>query len=90
MFVSFAKKASNKLHQLARTSKDMTKDKLKTVFFPSQFVYCPSAWMFHNRTLNRTNKLREIALRLVHTDNTPSFYEILQKESSFTTHHRNI
>ena len=33
MFVSFAKKASNKLHQLARTSKDMTKDKLKTMFF---------------------------------------------------------
>ena len=37
------KKASNKLHALARTSKYMTKDKLKTIinaFFSSQFAYC--------------------------------------------------
>ena len=37
------KKASNKLHALARISKYMTKDKLRTimnVFFSSQFAYC--------------------------------------------------
>ena len=84
------KKASNKLHPLAWTSKYMAKEKLKTVFFSSQFVYCPLAWMFHNGTLNSTNKLQEIALHLVHTDNIPSFYELLQKDRSFTTHHRNI
>ena len=47
--------------------------------------------MFHNRTLNnRINKLQERALRLVRNDNTSSFYELLQKDNSFTIHHRNI
>ena len=47
--------------------------------------------MFHNLTLNnRINKLQERALRLVHNDNTSSFYELLQKDNSFTIHHRNI
>ena len=60
-------------------------------FFSSQFAYCPLIWMFHNRTLNnRINKLQERALRLVHNDNTSSFYELLQKDNSFTIHHRNI
>ena len=72
----------------------MTKDKLKTIidaFFPSQFAYCPLVWMFHNRTLNnRINKFQERALRLVHNDNTSSFYELLQKDNSFTIRHRNI
>ena len=38
------KKASNKLHALARISKYTTKDKLRTVmnaFFTSKFAYCP-------------------------------------------------
>ena len=60
-------------------------------FFSSQFAYCPLIWMVHNRTLNsRINKLQESALRLVHNDNTSSFYELLQKDNSFTIHHRNI
>ena len=45
------KKASNKLHALARISKYMTKDKLRTImnaFFPSQFAYCLLIWMFHS------------------------------------------
>ena len=88
------KKASNKLHALARISKYMTKDKLRTImnaFFTSQFAYCPLIWIFYNRTLNnRINKLQERALRLVHNDNTSSFYELLQKDNSFTIHHRNI
>ena len=47
--------------------------------------------MFHNRTLNNIiNKLQERALRLVHNENTSSFYELLQKDNSFTDHHRNI
>ena len=88
------KKASNKLHVLARISKYMTKDKLRTIMnvsFTSQFAYCPLIWMFDNRTLNnKINKLQERALRLVHNDNTSSFYELLQKDNSFTIHHRNI
>ena len=47
--------------------------------------------MFRNRTRNNgINKLQERALRLVHNDNTSSFYELLQKDNSFTIHHRNI
>ena len=72
----------------------MTKHKLRSImnaFFSSQFAYCPLIWMFHNRTLNnRINKLQEWALRLVHNDNISSFYELLQKDNSFTIHHRNI
>ena len=83
----FCKKASNKIHALARISKYMTRDKLKTIinaFFSSQ---C----MFHNRTLNIIiNKLQKRALRLVHNDNTSPFYELLQKDNSFTIHHQNI
>ena len=71
----------------------MTKYKLRTIvnaFFSSQFAYCPLIWMFHNRTLNnRINKLQERALRLVHNDNTSSFYELLQKDNSLIIHHRN-
>ena len=60
-------------------------------FFSSQFAYCPLIWMVHNRTLNsRINKLQESALRLVHNDNTSSFYELLQQDNSYTIHHRNI
>ena len=88
------KKSSSRLHALSRISKYMTKDKLRTimdVFLSSQFAYCPLIWMFHNRTLNnRINKLQERALRLVHNDNTSSFYELLQKDNSFTIQHRNI
>ena len=72
----------------------MTKDKLRNImnaFFTSQFAYYPLIWMFHNRTLNnRINKLQERALRLVQNDNTSSFYELLQKDNSFTIHHQNI
>ena len=56
-------KASNELHALARTSKYMTKDKLKTImkaFLSSQFAYCPLICTFHSRTLNnRINNLQE-------------------------------
>ena len=66
------KKGSQKLHALARISKHLSKDKLKTLmktFITSQFNYCPLTWMFHNRTLNnKINKLHERALRLVYDD----------------------
>ena len=45
------KKASNKLHALARISKYMTKDKLRIIMnvcFSSQFSYFPLVWMRHN------------------------------------------
>ena len=72
----------------------ITKDKLRTImdiFFSSQLANYPAVWMVLNRTLNsKINKLQERALCLVHNDNTSSFYEFLQKDNSFTIHHRNI
>ena len=84
-------KGSNKWHTLSRISKHMIKDIFRTkmnVFFSSQFSCCPLIWMFHNQILKkRINKLQEIELCLLHNDNTSSFYELLQKENSFTIHH---
>ena len=39
---------------------------------------------------HRINKLQERALRLIHNDNTSYFYQPLQKDNSFTIHHRKI
>ena len=45
------KKASNKLHALARISNYMNTDKLRVImkaFINAQFGYCPLVWMFHS------------------------------------------
>ena len=91
---NICKKASMKLHALARVSKYMSRNKLRIImkaFIESQFGYCPLIWMFHNRTLNnRINKIHERALRLVYKDNTSTFSELLSKDNSFSIHHRNL
>ena len=88
------KKASQKLHALARISHHMSQEKLRVImkaFIESQFGYCPLVWMFYSRTLNnRINKLHERALRLVYKDTRLSFNELLRKDNSFTIHHRNL
>ena len=91
---SICKKASLKLHALARISKFMSKDKLRILtkaFVESQFGYCPLIWMFHNRTLNnKINKLHERALRLVYNDQKSTFKDLLNMDQSFTIHERNL
>ena len=68
-----------------------TNVELWMAFFTFQSAYCPLVWMSHNWTLNyKINKLQERALRLVHDDNTSSFYEIPQKDNFFSIHYRNI
>ena len=88
------KKASQKIHALARISNFMSQDKLRIIisaFIESQFGYCPLAWMFHSRTLNnRINRLHEGALRLVYKDHHLTFRELLRKDNSFCIHHRNL
>ena len=88
------KKASQKLHALARISNLMSKDKLRILmkaFIESQFGYCPLIWMFHSRTLNnRINRLHERALRLVYKDSHLTFQELLHKDKSFSIRHRNL
>ena len=67
---SLCKKASQKLHALARIAHYMDFEKrrsLMNAFEMSQFNYCPLIWMFHNRALNNSiDKIHERALRLVY------------------------
>ena len=53
--------------------------------------YCPLIWMFHSRTLNnKINRLHKQALRIVYSDFKANFDELLEKDGSFSIHHRNI
>ena len=60
-------------------------------FAESQFGYCPLIWMFHNRKVNsKINHLQERSLRIVCNDYITSFEDLLKKDNSFKTHHKNI
>ena len=64
---------------------------LMKAFIESQFNYCPLIWMLHSRTLNnKINRIHERALRTVHSDYNSSFYELLDKDGSFTIDQRNV
>ena len=86
---NLCKKANLKLHELARISHLMNEDKLRLLmkaFIESQFQYCPLVWMFHSRSLN--NKINR--LRLVYKDCNASFEQLLERDNSFSIHHRNL
>ena len=62
------KKASQKLHAIARISSYPNKNKLRltlNAFFSPQFGCFPLFWMFHNRRFNKINCLHEPMLRVV-------------------------
>ena len=84
---SLCKKASQKLHALARILHyvDLNKRRnLMKVFITSQFSYCPLIWMFHSRSLNnKINRIHERALRLVYQNNL-NFSELLDLDNSVT------
>ena len=88
------KKASQKLHALARIAKYMDSQKLRIImkaFIESQFNYCPLIWMFHSRVLNnKINRLHERALRIVYKNSHLTFEELLLQDKSFSIHHRNL
>ena len=87
-------KVSTKVTILARISKHMTFEKRRILlksFIESQFSYCPLVWMFHGRISNgKINRIYERALRIVYKDYTSTFEDLLEKDKSFTVHHRNI
>ena len=64
------KKASKKLHALARIFKYVETSKrriLVNAFIISQFSYCPLIWMFHSRKMEHSiNRIHERALRLIY------------------------
>ena len=88
------KTVSLKLHALTRISPYLNIERLRIImkaFIESQFSYCPLIWMFHSQTLNnRINRLHERALRLVYKNSISTFEELLEKDNSFTVHHRNL
>ena len=83
---------NKKLNALYRNGSHMSLDKRKMLlrtFIESQFSSL--IWMFHSRTLNnKINRLHEKALRIVYGDYKSKFDELLEKDSSFSIHHRNI
>ena len=85
---SLCKKASQKLHALARVVNfmDLAKHKsLMKAFITSQYRYCPLIWMFHSRQLNnRINMIQERALRLVYRDSKLTFDDLLKLDNSVT------
>ena len=91
---NLCKKASKKLHALARVSSYMNMEKRRVImksFINAQFGYCPLVWMMHSRILNnRINKIHERALRIVYDDNKSTFEELLCKDDAVSIHVRNI
>ena len=91
---NICKKASQKLNALARISPYMTIEKRRTImnaFINSQFGYNPLVWMLHSRILNnRINRIHERTLRIVYSDKTSSYIQLLEKGDAVTVHHRNL
>ena len=85
---------NKRLNALQRIANRMSLDKRKKilkVFMESQFSYCPLIWMFHSRILdNKIKRLHVKALRIVYSDFKANFDELLEKDGSFSIHHRNI
>ena len=88
------KKASQKLHALARLSNLMRIRQRKTImnaFIKSQFSYCPLIWMCRGRTTHpMINNIHGRASRIVYKYNNSSFAQLLEKASSVIIHHRNL
>ena len=88
------KKASQKLHALARVSNLMSIRQRKIImnaFIHSQFSYCPLIWMCHSRTIpSLINNIDERSLRIVYKDDDSSFVTLLEQSGSVSIHHRNI
>ena len=60
-----------------------------SVFFNSQFNYCPLVWMCHNLATNRKlNKLHQKCLHII--CNYVSLKELLKKDGSVSIHDKNI
>ena len=60
-------------------------------FIESQFNYCTLIWMLHSRTMNnKINSLHERSLRIVYSDQSSTFEELLERDETFSIHHKNI
>ena len=91
---NLCKKASQKLHALARIVNYTGLPKrqvLMKAFITSQFCYYTLIWMLDSRTLNnRINNIHERALRLTYKDNKSSFKQLVEKDHSVIVHQKNL
>ena len=87
-------KVSKKLNALGRIAGYITFEKRRMLFkafIESQFNYCPLIWMLHSRTMNnKINRLHERSLRIVYSDQSSTFEELLERDKTFSIHHKNI
>ena len=92
--VEICKKASQKLNALARIGPYIGIRRRRTLinaFFKSQFNYCPLIWMCCNQSLNnKIDRLHDQSLRIVYSDKTSNFSELLEKDVYFSIHYQNI
>ena len=88
------KKASQKLHSIARISSYLNKNKLRLIMnalFSSQFGYCSLTCIFHNRRHNNEiNCLHERMLRRLYKDYKSSFAKLISEDESFIVPHKNV
>ena len=53
--------------------------------------YCSLIWIIRSRRLNnKINHIHERALRIVYSDYNSSFYELFDKDDTFTIHQKNV
>ena len=91
---NISQKASKTLNALVKMTNYMELPKRRTLmnaFLKARFNYCPTVWMFHNRSLNnKINRLHERYLRIIYTDKHSNFEELLVNDNSVSIHHNNI
>ena len=87
-------KVSKKLNALDRIAGYVTFEKRRMLFkafIESQFNYCPLIWMLNSRTMNnKINLFHERSLRIVYSDQSSTFEELLERHKTFSIHHKNI
>ena len=87
-------KVSKKLNALGRIAGYITVEKrsmLFKAFIESHFNHCPLIWVLHSPTMNeKINFLHERSLRIVYSDQSPTFEELLERDKTFSIHHKNI
>ena len=91
---SMCKKTAQKLGLLSRVSPLLDPEKKRLAFnviIKSHFSYCPLIWMVSFRiSSNLINRIHGRSLRTVYNDTSNTFHELLQRNTSVSTHHNNI
>ena len=87
-------KGGQRIHVLSRITSCISLNKqrlLMKTLTEFQFNFCPLIWMFHSKRLNnKINNVHKNALRIVYSDYKSTFQELLNKDTSFSVHHKNI